>query len=96
MKRNSLLVVSLLILIINSCASPVKCSFFCEEPAYQIVVDDETLGSGLVSFSAPKGVQYVNVKVMDNGKLVYENKYYVGNFHKNELITINIPKNYRY
>lgn len=78
-----------------SCAS-VKCTFFCEQQEYTIYVDDQELGNGLVQFVAPHGTSSVLVQVKNNGVLIYENTYYVKDYHKNELITISIPTNYKY
>ncbi len=79
----------------TSC-SPVVCSFLCQDVSKQIYINDKYYGSGLIRFSTPHNIKYVDIVVKADNQVILERQQYVGNCHRNELVTVEIPETYYY
>ena len=86
---------SLAVCCFASCRSTASVSLLCDEQHIELYVDDEYVGRGLVSYTVPKGQDNIRVSCRENGVEVYSRSFYVKGM-KNQLIELNIPKDYRY
>lgn len=86
---------SLAICCFASCRCTASVSLLCDEQHIELYVDDEYVGRGLVSYTVPKGQDNIRVSCRENGVEVYSRSFYVKGM-KNQLIELNIPKDYRY
>ena len=78
-----------------SCSTTKTIGLTCQERQIEIYVDDEYLGRDLVYYTVPKGREYIDVSCRENGVEVYHRRINIKN-HKNTLIELQIPKNYKY
>ena len=84
-----------LLVVLFSCAVTHPVTFLCEDSDVELFINDESIGSGMVSYIVPKGIKEVKVSCRKNGVEIYSRTYnIVGN--KNVLYDIRIPKDYRY
>ena len=90
MKVYKLLSVLMLILLIESCSSTTTVSFLCNQEDLQIYVNDNYVGTGLVQYTAPKGVTTAEVECKKDGITVFSRNYYIKG-HNRELFDINVP-----
>lgn len=87
-------IIAVLIAII-SCKSYYAVTFLCEDTTVEMYANDEYIGSNMATYRVPRGMQYVTIRCVENGKDIFTRKYYVKGM-KNGLITVNIPADYRY
>ena len=78
-----------------SCKAYFPVTFMCEDTTVELYANDEYIGTNMATYNVPKGVQYVTIRCVENGKDIFTRKYYVKGM-KNALITVNIPEDYRY
>lgn len=78
-----------------SCKSFYAVTFYCEDPTVDMYANDEYIGTNMASYRVPKGMEYVTIRCVENGKDVFTRKYYVKGA-KNAVITVSIPQDYRY
>ena len=84
-----------LLVVLFSCAVAHPITFLCDDSEVEMFINDESIGSGMVSYTVPKGTKEVKVSCRKHGVEVYSRTYtIVGN--KNVLYDIRIPKDYRY
>ncbi len=95
-RRQALVYVAMAALVLLwGCTSTKSVTFTCQEPQIEIYADGEYLGRNMVSYTLPKGRDYVDVSCCDGGEEVYTRRYHVqgkGGY----LIEIEIPKHFRY
>lgn len=77
-------------LCLFSCASSTTVSFLCDKDDIQIFVNNEYVGTGLVTYTAPKDVTTAEVECKRNGVTVFSRNYYIKG-HNSELFDIIIP-----
>lgn len=77
-------------LALTSCASSTSVSFLCEKEDLQIFVNNEYVGTGLVRYTAPKGITTAEVECKKNGITIYSKNYYIKG-HNNALFDIKVP-----
>ena len=77
-------------MMLVSCASATSVSFLCENEDLQIYVNDQYLGTGLVRYTAPKGVTTAVVECKKDGITIYSKDYYIKG-HNNTLFDIKVP-----
>ena len=83
--------------LVSACScAPVRCTFFCEEPHYQIYLNDEYAGTNFAHYTAKYGTLYVTVSIRNGVETVYVRDYYVKDYHKNELVDVVVPEEYVY
>lgn len=82
--------------VLISCGSTeTSVSFLCNNHELEIYVDNNYVGQGLVSYTAPKGVQEVEVTCKKNGLPVYSKNYYIKG-HNRQLFDLKVPNNVYY
>lgn len=81
--------------LLISCKSYHAVTFYCEETTVEMYANDEYIGTNMAIYHVPKGMKYVNIRCVENGKEIFTRKYYVKGM-KNALITVSIPDDYRY
>lgn len=91
MKVNKLLSGLIIILLLESCSSTTTVSFLCNQEDLQIYVNDDYVGTGLVQYTAPKGVTTAEVECKKDGITVFSRNYYIKG-HNRDLFDIHIPQ----
>ena len=91
MKVNKLLSGLIIILLLELCSSTTTVSFLCNQEDLQIYVNDDYVGTGLVQYTAPKGVTTAEVECKKDGITVFSRNYYIKG-HNRELFDIHIPQ----
>ena len=81
---------------ITGCASTTRLNFACDDPTIDIYIDGEYVGRDLVNYTFPKGKQTIVVSCIEDGVEVYHRTYYVGSYQNNELINLQIQRDYQY
>ena len=81
--------------VCQSCSSPKTLTFTCQERHIEIYVNDQYLGRDMVSYTVPKGRNYIEVSGRDKGMEVYHRRIDVKNLNAT-LVELQIPKNYKY
>lgn len=77
-------------LSLMACAGSTSVSFLCENEDLQIFVNNEYVGTGLVSYTAPKGVTTAEVECKKNGITIFSKNYYIKGYN-NALFDIKVP-----
>jgi len=83
--------VTTIMLAFSSCASTTSVSFLCDQEDLQVYVNDEYVGTGLVYYTAPKGVTTAEVECKKDGITVFTRNFYIKG-HNRELFDIHIPQ----
>lgn len=78
-----------------ACSSKATMTFLCNDDNVIMYVDGDCIGSGMVEYTAPVGTENIRVTCTSEGKEIYNRQYYVKGM-KNQLIEINIPKDYTF
>ena len=94
----NILIISMLAIItlsLISCSSPKTLALACQERQIEIYVDDQYLGRDLVYYTPAKGQKYIEISCRENGIEVYHRRVNIEG-KKENLIELQIPKNYRY
>lgn len=95
MKESNFLFGLVLSLSIISCSTTTTVSFLCDQEDLQIYVNNEYVGTGLVSYTAPKEVTTAEVECKKDGITVFTKNYYIKG-HNRALFDIRIPNNNSY
>ena len=86
----SLLTIMALPIIIGCASTTTTVSFLCEREDLQIFINDEYVGTGLVNYTAPKGITTADVECKKNGITIFSKSYYIIG-HNKELFDIKVP-----
>ena len=95
MCKNCWIFMTTILLAFSSCASTTSVSFLCDQEDLQIYVNDDYVGTGLVNYTAPRGVTTAEVECKKDGITVFSRNYYIKG-HNRELFDIHIPQNNSY
>ena len=90
MKVSKFLFGSIFTLGIMSCSTSTTVSFLCDQEDLQIFVNNEYVGTGLVSYTAPKEITTAEVECKKDGVTEFTKNYYIKG-HNRELFDIKIP-----
>lgn len=90
-----LLIFMFCLCILPSCVTSSFVNISCNEQDVELYINDEYVGRGLVNFTAPKGVEEINISCRQNGEEIYSRNLYIKG-KKGELIELTIPRDYRY
>ena len=90
------LVIICTLTILGACASPTRLNFSCDDPTIDIYVDGEYVGKSLVNYVFPNSKQTVVVSCYEGGKEVYRRTFRKDGHVNNELIDLQIERNYQY
>ena len=78
-------------MVLTACASATSVSFLCENEDLQIFVNNEFVGTGLVRYTAPKGVTTAEIECKKNGVTIYSKNYNIKG-QNNALFDIKVPE----
>lgn len=86
----------LLLLCFAACSTTNRLNFACDDPTIDIYIDGEYVGRDLVNYSFPKDKRTIEVSCFENGTEVYRRTYYVSSYQNNELINLQVQRDYKY
>ena len=88
--------VSCMLFIATSCgSSQTTVSFLNNDNDVQIFINDEYVGTGLVSYTFPKEVTTAEVECKRDGSVIFRRNYNIKGLN-HQLLELNIPNNLYY
>ncbi len=84
------------LVFLGACASPTRLNFACDDPTIDIYIDGEYAGKSLVNYVFPNSKQEVVVSCFEDGNEVYHRTFSKEGRVNNELIDLQIERNFQY
>lgn len=89
-KFNLLSTLLLLALMCTSCSTTTTFSFLCQDHDILIYVNGTYIGKELVTYTAPKGANYVDVECRKDGITILRKSIYIKG-HNGQLLDLKLP-----